>query len=154
MAKEQTYTDYFSPKEETYQYTFPDGKSSLTFRKLTYGDKVKLQSTMDKAEFNRKEDSMNINLGLSGHMMTAIKLAVIDWDLRRSNGDDSLQPVPFNKQNVEKLLEGLDPDVVADIEDVVKANNHWLSSGNEDEVSEEEVVERLNKVKEEHYKKK
>lgn len=136
--------DYFNPKKSRFTYTLPDGVQSLVFTKLNQGDRAQLESARDHAIFDRGNDSMEINLGLSSQIPMAIKLSLVDWSLKQKDGDDWI-PVPFNEENVEIFVDNLDPVIVDEIEKLIVEHNSWLKAAPSKE-EEDKLRKRLEKI--------
>ena len=144
MATEQ-YQDYFSPKDVRYTYIFPDKRSSITFRKLTEGDRAFLQNSKSKIEYKRTSDTMLIDSSSFGMTkIETIQRAAIEWDIQRVNAKSEMERVPFEANNLELLLKGLDPTIVDAMYEKVTENNPWITQVKQDKEELKKQIALLN----------
>ena len=122
---------YFGTKEE-WTVELPDGVSSITHKKLTEGDRRKLQ---DRGSVNmrRGTDDMTMPLTLGSDRYELLKLAISGWNLL---ADD--KPLGFNQTTLERFLKEADPDIISLIDEDVKKKNVWLQlEANSDDIKQE-----------------
>ena len=117
--------DYFNPKDVRYTYTMPDGVSTITFRKLTDGDRIILQGFSSEVYITRGGDS-RVKIDTGKMRSEALSRAMVAWTLKSMNTEGEAVDVPFTKDNREKLLSALDPQIVDDMYAKVVEHNSWL----------------------------
>lgn len=132
------YVDYFNPKDVTYEYVFPDKCSKLTFRKLTEGDRAVLQDSGSALEMNKDTNTFRYEIGQGKKRIETIKRALMAWDIKTMNRDGELVGVPFTRENVDTLINKMEPELVDEIYGVIVDHNVWIrGSKTSDEIREE-----------------
>lgn len=130
-------TSYFGT-DERYTLTLPDGEQCITHRKLTEGDRKKLQDT-GYLSMKRGSDEMSMPIRIGTERHTLLKLALVDWNLVGTDG----RPAPFNEHNMAKFLRSADPDIITMVEDDIRKHNKFLMlQGTVEDVEKE--IDRLN----------
>lgn len=139
-TEENVYDDYFG-FDETQRVTLPDGKSWVDFKVMTEGERRKYLNKQNRS-IRIKKATGDAEMAMAPgderyHLLTTV---LVNWDLRDKNGD----PVPFNKQNVERFLENANPRVVDLIEKEVRKAHPWLMA----ELSLEDIDQEIANLQE------
>lgn len=138
--------DYFNPADVKYRYDFPDGVSYVEFRKLTDGDRVRIEDMNSTIEMDRNTDTMRLDAKGGTRRHVVIKIALTDWNLKEEH-KGKLRPINMTKQAIDRLLRNLDPSIVDDMYDVVVKHNKWLKATSQK--TREELQGEIDKIRQE-----
>jgi hypothetical protein len=138
--------DYFSPKDVSYSFVFPDGISEFIFRKLTEGDRAKIQNMRSQIEVDRATQVMRMDASSGTVKMEVIELALVEWNLQTKNTDGVMSRLPFESSRIRQLLRGLDPELIDTIYAVIEQHNKWLGKTSE---SVEELKKKMSLLEQE-----
>jgi hypothetical protein len=137
------YVDYFG-FDEYGTYTLPDGKQSITFKKLNEGERQKYeQRTQRDVAFNRRTDDAKIRLDASADRTALIELSVTGWNLvRRVN--DKWTKVSFSNgspgSELSKWILSTDPRIVNELYTAIRKANPFLNEEMTVEMIDEEIA--------------
>ena len=113
--------DYFGFHEE-HTYTFPDGKSWITFSALNEGQKAKFQKESSRdLVLERQSGNARVKMDQAADRHALIKAACTGWNLTRGG-----EPVPFNPIQLNDFLTLANPRVVDELELAIRKANPWL----------------------------
>lgn len=116
-----TQVDYFGFAEE-HRYTFPDGKSYITFQSLNEGAKAKFQKESSRdLVLERQSGNARVKMDAAADRHALIKAACTGWNLKRGGED-----VPFNPIQLNDFLTLANPRIVDELELAIRKANPWL----------------------------
>ena len=125
--------DYFNPIDSRTTFTMPDGNQKVFFRKLTQGDRVAINKRDNGVELNRETNSIKIDIDVETTKTTAIKRAIVGWELYKEDGT----LYSFNKDLIERFVENLDPDIIDGMFNALAKENKWLNGGNKEDLQKQ-----------------
>jgi hypothetical protein len=136
------YVDYFG-FDEYGEYTLPDGKQKIIFKKLNEGERQKYEAaTQNDVKFNRRTDDAAIRIDAGTARTALIEVSVTGWNLvRKLNG--KWQRVTFSKgtagSELSKWLRETNPKIVNELHKEISKANPFLQEEMTVEMVDEEV---------------
>lgn len=113
--------DYFG-FNETKKVDLPDGKSWVSIKTLTEGDRRKYQNALNRdVRIDRAKGDMHMRIQSGDERKALLMGAISDWNLAR-NGT----PVVCNESNKREFIDGGNPRIIDLIEKEVRKANSWL----------------------------
>lgn len=141
-----SFVDYFNPNGVEYTLEL-EGDQKLFFKKMNENARAWFQDQNSEVEYNRKTQNIKMKAGIGSRRINAIKKSLTNWRLKTKGNDGSVQDVPYSKENVNRFLESLQPEIADRIFDKVKEYNPWLDTEDADredlEKQKEELEERI-----------
>lgn len=144
MSEQVEYTeqveqvDYFNFSQQ-HTYTFPDGRSYMTFEALNEGKKAKFQRETQRPVHLAKGGGASVTVDPASQRHELIKSSVTGWNLRRGSRE-----IPFSLRELDDFLKLADPAIVDGLEKAIRKANKWLL----DELSSEDIKKEIAELEE------